>query len=363
MRAVSVNEYTGAQLRRLCLAIGLEHRADEVVEVVADLLGPAGTRGLAEPPLWRSDVADDHSPVEYSVAFEEDGSHTLRMLIECVAAAPGPRQNMAAALAALDRLAERYPLATDKFDEVRDLFLPEDPQGVFTLWFSFVVRSEGPPMVKVYLNPEVRGQAKADSLVRTALSRLGFTGSFDWVLAHQPRPGSTLDRFSFFALDLEDTASARVKLYQSHFAATAAEAQSAAGAADAADTARVAEFTALVGGPGPFLRRPLVSSHTFLASDSARPKGYSLYVPVRDYVRDDAVALDRTRRALRSFGVDTAALERAVRAVTDRPLAEGVGLLAHVSLRMGPPRPGVTVYLSAEAYEVNRPSRARVGAA
>ena len=57
------------------------------------------------------------------------------------------------------------------------------------------------------------------------------------------------------------------------------------------------------------------------------------------------------------YGFGTAELfDRVLAAVTPRPLRAGAGLIAHVSLRLGPPRPGMTVYLSAEAYEVS-PSR------
>ncbi|OLR92283.1 hypothetical protein BJP25_22080 [Actinokineospora bangkokensis] len=337
--------------------MGLGHRADEACAVLADLLGPQGDLDRGRAPVWRSDISDDHTPVEYSVAFEEDGSHTLRLLVEAGAAEPGRRANLDAAEAALDRLATRYPLALDKLDAVRGLFLPEDPQGLFAMWFSLVLRRSGPPMVKVYLNPQVRGAAQAERLVGAGLDRLGFAGSMDWVRAHTPRQGGGLDRFSFFALDLEDTPAARVKLYQSHHGATAADARFAAGGTAAADPHRLTRFATDLGGDGPFRGRPLVSSHTFLASDAARPRGYSLYVPIRDYVPDDGVALVRTRAALARCGVDTAALDRAVEAVATRPLVDGVGLIAHVSLRMGPPRPGVTVYLSAEAHGVAPPVR------
>jgi len=55
------------------------------------------------------------------------------------------------------------------------------------------------------------------------------------------------------------------------------------------------------------------------------------------------------------YGFDGAVFERAITALTQRLLLDGVGLIAHVSLRLGPPRPGVTVYLSSEAYRVNPP--------
>ncbi|GLZ38824.1 tryptophan dimethylallyltransferase family protein [Actinokineospora sp. NBRC 105648] len=361
MRVVSLNEYTDAQLRRLCARIGLASRVDEVCSVVTDLLGPAGTRALTDPPLWRSDVADDHTPLEYSVAFEQDGSATLRLLVECVARKPNPRSNLRAGLAALNRLAERYPLSTDRLEAVRDLFLPDDPRGLFSLWFSIVVTAAD-LRVKVYLNPEVRGAHRAPGLVSEGLHRLGLGEGFRTLTEHTARPGSTLDRFSFFALDLDDTPRSRVKVYQSHDRCSVRDLRRSAAACGDADDTQLTEFGALVGGLDCYEGRPLVSSHTFLGGQ-AEPSGFSLYLPVRDYVRDDAVALARTRALLVRHGLDHTALDRVVDAVRDRPLESGPGLIAHVSLRMGRPRPGVTVYLSAEAYGGTADAGARVGAA
>jgi hypothetical protein len=56
------------------------------------------------------------------------------------------------------------------------------------------------------------------------------------------------------------------------------------------------------------------------------------------------------------YDLDAALLDRAIDAVTRRPLEQGVGLIAHVALRLGQPRPGLTVYLSSEAYGVASPT-------
>ncbi|MBM7773587.1 hypothetical protein JOD54_003791 [Actinokineospora baliensis] len=359
--AVSLNEHTGAQLRRLCAVVGLAERADEVASVLADILGPSGDRSLADPVPWRSDVADDHTPVEYSIAFEEDGSHTLRLLVEAGAREPSPSANLLAALAALDRLAQRYPLSLDRFAAVRELFLPAEPRGVFALWFSVVV-TKARVAVKVYLNPQVHGRAAAPGLVAAGLERLGLTTAWSDLGAHAPRPGSTLDRFSFFALDLDDTPRSRVKVYQSHFRAGQRELGVLGAACPLTDADVLAHFTATIGRRDRYDGRPLVTSHIYLAGHE-RPRGFSVYLPVRDYVRDDVVALARTRTLLSAHGFDATVLDDAVAAVTGRPLAAGAGLIAHVSLRMGSPRPGVTVYLSAEAYAVPVPCVAAVGAA
>ncbi|GAA3013845.1 DMATS family aromatic prenyltransferase [Actinokineospora diospyrosa] len=341
--------------------MGLTHRADEVADVLADIIGPAGSRPLDEPAPWRSDVADDHTPVEYSIAFEEDGSHTLRLLVEAGARKPGPAANLRAALAALDRLAQRYPLSLERFTAVRELFLPAEPRGVFSLWFSIVV-TKARVAVKVYLNPQVHGQAAAPGLVAAGLDRLGLAAAWPDLSAHAPRPGSTLDRFSFFAIDLDDTPRSRVKVYQSHFRAGLRELTRLGAACPLTDAGVLADFTATIGGLDSYDGRPLVTSHIYLDGDE-RPRGFSVYLPVRDYVRDDEVALARTKTLLSAHGFDAAVLDRAVAAVTDRPLDSGVGLIAHVSLRMGRPRPGVTVYLSAEAYAVAAPAVEAVGAA
>jgi hypothetical protein len=113
------------------------------------------------------------------------------------------------------------------------------------------------------------------------------------------------------------------------------------------------EFCRIAGGTtGPFTGRPLISSYAFVAGDTDRPSGYTLYLPIRDYVPDDAVARKRVRDVLARAGLDPDAVDRAIAAVTDRPLDRGVGLIAHVALRLGRLRPGVTVYLSSEAHQV-----------
>ncbi|RLK54269.1 DMATS type aromatic prenyltransferase [Actinokineospora cianjurensis] len=360
-RAVTLNEHTGAQVRRLCAVLGLAEQADEVAAVLADIIGPAGARALDEPPLWRSDVADDHTPVEYSVAFEQDGSHTLRLLVESVARRPGPSANLDAALSCLDRLAERYPLALDRFEAVRGLFLPDEPRGVFSLWFSVVV-TRARVAVKVYLNPQVHGQAAAPGLVAAGLDRLGLTAAWPDLSSHAPRPTSTLDRFSFFAIDLDDTPRSRVKVYQSHFRAGLRELAHLGAACPLTDHDVLADFESTIGGLDSYDGRPLVTSYIYLAGQR-EPSGFSVYLPVRDYVPDDAVALTRTKTLLSGHGFDAAVLDRAIAAVTNRPLESGVGLIAHVSLRMGRPRPGITVYLSAEAYAVAAPGGVAAGAA
>ncbi|GHF20035.1 prenyltransferase [Amycolatopsis deserti] len=337
-----------------------DHDGDPV-DVLRELLGVAGARPLTEPPLWPSDVADDATPVEFSVAFDAGGERAVRILGETIPENPGHVANIHAAKRFLTHMAQRFDLRLDRFEAVEDLFLTERPQGKFTLWFSVILRPGRAPALKVYFNPQVRGQCAAPGVVAEGLRRLGLSDAYDTVAEHALRRGAA-DQFSFFALDLDDGPLSRVKLYISHDSAESSTVEHAAQAVEGVDPLLVREFlTNAGGGTGPYAGRPLISSYSFVEADSGRPGNYSLYLPIRDYVPDDAAAREQVLAHFARAGLPAAELDRAIAAVTDRPMAAGVGLIAHVSLRLGRFGTGTTVYLSSEAYAVNAP-RTRVGA-
>ncbi|MFC7530970.1 tryptophan dimethylallyltransferase family protein [Actinoplanes sp. GCM10030250] len=344
----------GGQLGRLCDVVGVDPAAP--VELLSGILGEHGSRPLSAPPAWPSGVADDHTPVEFSLAYNETEPPALRILAEVLAPVPGVAENMAATYEFLHRHARRYGLSTTRLDKVRDLFTVDRPQGGFGIWISLVFRAGRRPEFKVYLNPEVAGVENAPELVETALLRLGLDSAYGSMLSRTIRPGELgrLDRLTFFALDLHEGPQARVKLYLSHHDAGPDDVARAAAVVDGVDPAEVADFCSRSGRTARFDGRPLVGSYT-IVEGSDHPAGYSIYVPIRDYVDDDQGARGRVLPLLGRYRFDPAVLDRAIAAVSDRRLTGGVGLLAHVSLRLGPPRPGMTVYLSSEAYRVTPP--------
>jgi hypothetical protein len=302
-------------------------------------------------------VSDDHTPVEFSVAFNQHGGVMLRLLAEALASPAGTAANLAAAYRFLDAQTDRFGLVTSQLERIRDLFAEPDPQAVFALWFSLVFAAGLQPEFKVYLNPELQGRDRAPELVAEAARRLGVDAAYRTVVERACRPGEfgRGDRLTFFALDLHDGPHARIKLYLSQHAAEISDVRRAADVVEGIDAEELAAFCAAAGGgPGPFSGRPLVSSYTF-APGVARPIGYSIYVPVRSYVSDDEEARDRVAVLLDRYGFDATRLDAVIAAVTRRPLRAGTGLIAHASLRLGPPRPGVTVYLSSEAFQTGSP--------
>ncbi|RAK43203.1 DMATS type aromatic prenyltransferase [Actinoplanes lutulentus] len=351
MQDVSVFDHLGGQIRRLCDVVGIDPATP--VELLSELLGAHGSRPLDAPPAWPSDVADDHTPIEFSIAYNDSEPPALRILAEAFGTTPGVRANALATYDFLHAQAERYGLSTRRLEAVRDLFATESPQGDFVLWLSLVFRNGHPPEFKVYFNPEVHGADHSPELVARALDRLGLGSAYQMMLSQAIREGELgrKDRLTFFALDLQDGPQARVKLYLSHHDAQAGDVARAASVVDGVDPAQVAEFCELAGRTERFAGRPLVGSYT-ITQGAERPNGYSIYVPIRSYVADDQEARERVLPLLERYRFDPAMLDKAIAAVTSRSLDSGVGLIAHVSLRLGPPRPGMTVYLSSEAYQV-----------
>ncbi|EHR63732.1 tryptophan dimethylallyltransferase family protein [Saccharomonospora cyanea] len=348
-------EHTSRQLRNLCDEAGFPPTDDTAVDMLRELLGAGGERRLSDGPSWPSDVADDATPVEFSVALDDTGENAVRVLGEVIAEKPSMAANVVAARRFLDSVSDRLEIPTDRFDAVQDLFLPEQPQGKFAFWYSLIFRPNAKPKLKVYFNPGARGEDRAAELVAEGFRRLGMDEAYDSATEHSVhRPGQ--DRFTFFAVDLDDSPTSRVKLYISHYSATVEEVVRASQAVDGLDVDSIRDFCRVLGGDTvSFDGRPLISSYSFVDADPKRPGNYSLYLPIRDYVADDAEARERVAEFLSGRGSDPAGLDRALRALTDRPLTEGRGLLAHVSLRLGRFGTGTTIYLSSEGYEVLPP--------
>jgi DMATS type aromatic prenyltransferase len=378
-----LRDLVSGQLERLAEVAGLPPAdAETYTGAVADALGPVAERSLALPPASPSFLSDDHTPVEFSLAFVPGEAPGLRVLLEPGHASPDLAGNGRAGLAAIHAMAERWQFGTGQLDLLADLFLPPDPEGPLALWCALELRPGGVPGVKVYLNPAANGADRAAETLREALDRLGHHQAFDTLPAG--------DGYPFLALDLGDWQTPRVKVYVAHRALTAEDAGSLAPGASPQEQQRMRAFFRTVSGfPAPggdfaasldpagpstldllgatgndadrLFRGRALTCHAFTETVTGLPSGYTLHVPLREYVGNDALARDRTVAVLRSHGMDADALDRALAAVTSRRLSDGVGLVAYVALvHQRGRQPRATVYVSSEAYAVQPP---RTGAA
>ncbi|MGH3941736.1 MAG: tryptophan dimethylallyltransferase family protein [Pseudonocardiaceae bacterium] len=360
LATLSLGDYTSHQLRNLCKSCGTDDSVETLITLLRELLGPVGDRALSAPALWPSYVSDDMTPVEFSITFDENGNHMIRTLVEAIAEEPSNRSNARVALQTINSLADRYQLFLDRFHVVHDLFLPEQPQGQFALWCSLIARPNSRPGFKVYFNPDAQGPARAPQLVAEAFRRLGFDRAYEIATEHAVQRGG-LDRFAYFAVDLDNDPRSRVKLYISHCGAETKDLERAASAAHGVDLTRIRDFCSLIGGgSGPFIGRPLLSAYTFVEGDFDRPSVYSLYLPIRDYVGDDEAARARVVTLMKQHSLNPAVLDYALTAISRRSLSDGVGLIPYVSMSLGKIRQGTTVYLSSEAYGVTPPRKVGV---
>ncbi|MDA3650312.1 tryptophan dimethylallyltransferase [Saccharopolyspora indica] len=344
----TLGELAKRQLQDLCDVLGIDRMTPP--QVLGELLGPVAARPLREPPLWPSGVADDATPLEFSVQFEGCGAHRLRIHLERLAEQPSPAANLRAAKDFTEKLAERYDLAVERLHAVQDIFTSDDPQSWFSWAFSLIFDESGNPSFKLYFNTDMHGTGAARQVVTDAFERLGMSSAAELVNSYAfRREGQDLP--TFFAIDLDRSAQARVKLYFRQLNARPSDAEHTAAAVPGIDSNAVREFcSTLAPGTELFNGRPLISSYSFVEEDPEKPTNYSLYLPVRDYVPHDVVARERAAEHLRHLGFDRTVLDRSLDALADRPLDARAGLLAHVSLRLAPNRVGTSLYLSSEAY-------------
>ncbi|MFM9552320.1 MULTISPECIES: tryptophan dimethylallyltransferase family protein [Streptomyces] len=352
-----LGHYVSGQLGRLCEVAGIDARQrTRHQRVLSELLGPAAALPMGGPPPSPSFVSDDHSPVEFSLTFPAGAAPVLRVLVDPGSAARSLRDNARTSWAAVGRLAAQEGFGPDELTRLSDLFLPPAPHGPLTLWCALELRPAAPPGVKLYLNPGARGAERGMETVTEAMSRLGHARAFEPVRRHVAARSPERAGFMFFALDVGPWTEPRVKVYVVHPGATAADAADAVRPVPGACPERVADLCRLVAGEGPYDRLPLVSCYSFTGADTHHPTGHALHVPVRAYVRDDRVARDRAVRLLRQYGVGAEPLDRALAALTARPLTAGVGLISYLSLvQAGRQAPRITTYFSSEAYRVLPP--------
>lgn len=344
----TVGELAKRQLENLCDVLGINKSMP--VQLLGDVLGPVGPRPLSEPPLWPSDMADDATPLEFSVQFDENGAQHLRMHAQALAAHPSSAANLRAAQDLVATLAPRHDLALDRLNAVRDLFSPDEPQGWFSWAFSLIFDARGETKIKLYFNTDVRGADAAPRVIAEAFDRLGMASAYETVNNFALRRAGQ-DRLTFFAVDLDKSPQARVKVYVRQYDARPADAEFVASVVEGIDPTAVGKFcSVLAPHTDVFGGRPLMSSYSFVEDDGENPSNYTIYLPIRDYVPHDAVARERVAEHLRRHSLDPAVLDETISAVTDRPLDAQAGLLAHVSLRLSPNATGTSVYLSSEAY-------------
>jgi DMATS type aromatic prenyltransferase len=343
------NETASGQLRALCDALEMKRDFPEALLLQRFLFDRWGDRPIPVRPKYRSILSDDHSPYEYSVAFGPEGSE-LRLLLEAQADKPGLQANQLAARALTQKIVSIFPVGTERLEAVSDLFLPSEPQGLFSYWHAIVLGKQYKPKFKIYFNPQVRGQENAPALVAEALSRLGLGGAARLLRERVAWRGPERDEFNYFSLDLSDKGYARVKVYLCHHQATAADLERSVSVAPSHVPGDIAEYCMqILGHGGPFARKPISSCFSFVEGSEA-PTSATFHLPIAHYVTNDEVVRGRVAAFMRVNALDVAGYTRLMANFSSRPLGLGAGIHTYASFRRDPSGPRLTVYLSPELY-------------
>ena len=355
------------RLRRLTPILGFdaeeERRISGIFRAMASGWGGLPCGGRAR---WPSDICDDSSPFEFSVAFE-GAAPELRILSETWAPRPTMTANWHAALAFTETLAFSLGLALDRLRAVQDLFAPTLSTPRFCLWHAACFRPGAPPEIKIYLNPFARGPALSRSLVLEALERLGFRGAWRYLPAE-----SASVRTIYWGMDLPSSrpvapgeraiSAPRVKVYTAYHGSAPEEIEAGLRVASGHVPGQVTAFCEAMRGEGAGARRrssepprPVQTCLSF-TDRGAPPTTGTVYFPVRAYADSD---FEVRERVLAIMEPERAALyERVLAAFADRPLTDGVGMQSYVSLRQAPGPRRLTVYLSPEVFSVAGRARA-----
>jgi DMATS type aromatic prenyltransferase len=322
------------------------------------LLAPWGDQVPQDAPTWSSQVGDDHTPYEFSAAF---GDRTeLRLLVEPLGDPPSLESNRDRALGVLADLAKDHPISMERLDKVRDLFLPERPPGLFSLWLG-VSFSPGTPDVKLYLNPEAQGPGRAAALVEEAMVRLGFPKGWHAISTSIGRRGRELDELKYFSLDVTPSETARVKVYARHLDATAEDCEHAASIARSHRAGDVLEFVRAMAPDenGVLLGRPPATCLSFVDGNGEEPAAVTHHFPVNGgYGQNDAVVARRVLEYISSKSLSTESYEQCFQAIAERPLDDGIGLQSYASLRRDSKGVRLTAYFPLELFEPGKIAQA-----
>ncbi len=149
------------QLRDLCMTLGMKHQSDLARDVFRRLSGSWQRWPIGLSPAWPTDICDDGTPFEFSLAFEGPVP-TLRILVESQRSPIGVHSTWAAGLQLSKSLMEWPGVDLAHHDAVLDLFAPRSTAPVrFSLWHAADISPEGAVSFKAYFNPQVGGAASS----------------------------------------------------------------------------------------------------------------------------------------------------------------------------------------------------------
>ncbi|WP_284744885.1 tryptophan dimethylallyltransferase family protein [Amycolatopsis sp. RTGN1] len=329
-----------AHLAAAFRAIGLDR------DPTTSLMGDWADQPVTEFDNHHSFAANDGSPVEFSFAMTRSGAEA-RMGFE-------PLDTPA-------RLTEHHFVQqhtgdTTRLHLIEDLFAPAG--GLFSIFCATAFRAEGDPLIKVYLNPSAGG--RPHQAVAEAMDRLGLTAP--WARLDDRLGTGWSDsphrEIAVFALDLDASPEARVKLYLRHSGCEPTEVEQVAALAEDHQPDLFTKILTRVYGDSTtgLAKAPM----TCLAFRGSRPQPASatLYCPLDPNLGNDAEAATRVLDLLEMSGIAPEPFHALATAISGPDLTRG-RRLSWLSYKQ-PADPVVTIYAGLDGSPAGpNPSNAR----
>lgn len=343
----SFSDVATTDMRQLCAALQLPDGCAQAADALIPVLQGAWAKRLfGRAPPTMSDITDDGSPFEYSVALGP-GLREVRLLLEPQGQPTTPQASWTEGWATLRSLQHLGLAHLSTAETVRDLFVPRARGARFGLWLATALRPGATPLIKVYFDPMAAGIEYRHTLVAEAMGRLGLATGWAWLNRYVlDWPDLEID---FFSLDLTRSDNARVKIYTTAATRDAAAVEALVAPLPKYTSGAATKFcTDMLSASMVFDQRLPQVCWSLMSRVQEQPVNGTLYLPVRCYTGDDETTLRRIKRTLP--GPEAVALDRAVRRIARRDLTAGPGIIAWASTRLiaGPPR--ITTYLSVEGY-------------
>lgn len=341
------------QCRRLCQAARYQGE-ERVVSFFEQMLSGWGERSIPERVSWPSDIGQDHTPFEFSLALGGKRSE-LRLLWEAQGQENTVLSQQEAALSLTARLAREYSLELGQFEQIAPLYFPKNPQGNFAMWHAasfYLPKSK--PELKCYLNPQAMGKENAAAVVEETLCRLGFEKAWPALAKVACARGPILDEWTYVALDLTPGSQGRFKVYLRYHHATVDTLLAAARLGKNFNEEESREFCrTFLNGNGPYQDKAMALCFSFTPEDLERPTAVTFHCPVSHYIESDQEVKTRLDGYFDQHQIQRDIYDRSLSALFRRPLGEGSGGHSYVSLRSQAEGLRVTVYLAAELHQVS----------
>jgi DMATS type aromatic prenyltransferase len=347
----TIRDFAARKLTSLCTSLGEAELLPQVLRAFEALAGPWAEWEPGTRAPWPTDITDDGSPFEFSVAFGSRGTQ-VRILSESQSLPLSETSTWKGGLALNQRILRDFGGHLSAFEKVVDLFAPTSGlPSRFSIWHAVMVAADTAPAFKVYLNPGLQGEERAAAVVDAALSRLDLPHARQFLTAR-----GKSSRISYLSFDLVASADARVKVYVDHPGLEPSAVDAYVQGAANIERGQAAEWIErLTHGAAPNTERPFQTCFAFRAG-RVQPD-VTVSVPLRFYVSDDEDAVQRACDLLDA--TRAACLREAVQRVAERPLEMGRGLVTYVSLRREGAHVRQTVYLAPEMYSIAAPRPAR----